>query len=126
MRIRTWLFLAFLIIPVIEIGLFYVVGSQIGIWPTLTIVLVTAIVGSYLVTRQGRQTWIRIRREISAGRSPTTHLAHGAMILVAGTLLLTPGFLTDAVGLLLMVPQFRERLRGWFVDRLESRWVVVR
>ena len=126
MRIRTWLFLAFLIIPVIEISLFYVVGSQIGIWPTLTIVLVTAIVGSYLVTRQGRQTWIRIRREISAGRSPTPHLAHGAMILVAGTLLLTPGFLTDAVGLLLMVPQFRERLRGWFVDRLESRWVVVR
>ena len=125
MRIRTWLFLAFVIVPLVEIMLFYYVGSVIGIGPTIAIVIATAFVGSWLVSRQGRYTWIRIQEEIVAGNPPTAHLVHGAMILVAGALLLTPGFMTDIVGLLLMIPGVREALRGWFVRRLQSRWVVV-
>ena len=125
MRIRSWLFLAFLIIPLVEIALFYYVGSAIGIGPTIAIVISTAFAGSWLVSRQGRHTWIRIQEEIVAGNPPTAHLVHGAMILVGGALLLTPGFMTDTVGLLLMVPGIREALRGWFVRRLQSRWVVV-
>ena len=126
MRIRTWLFLAFLIVPLVEIALFYWIGSAIGIGPTLAIVITTALVGSWLVTRQGRQTWARIQADVVSGESPTPQLVHGAMILVAGALLLTPGFMTDAVGLALMIPAVREALRGWFVRRLQSRWVVVR
>ena len=126
MRIRTWLFLAFLIVPAIEIVLFYFVGTAIGIWPTVAIVIATAFLGSSLVARQGRQTWVNIRIEIAAGNPPTVQLVHGAMILVAGALLLTPGFLTDITGFLLLVPAVREALRGWFVARLTSRWVVVK
>ena len=126
MRIRTWLLFAFLIVPIVEIVLFYYVGSAIGIGPTIAIVIVTAFVGSWLVSHQGRQTWVRIQLEIVAGNPPTTQLVHGAMILVAGALLLTPGFMTDTVGLALMIPAVREALRGWFVRRLQSRWVVVK
>ncbi len=126
MRIKTWLFLAFLIVPIIELALFYVVGSSIGLLPTLFLILVTAVMGSMLVSRQGRDTWIRLKREIATGESPSATLVHGAMILVAGALLLTPGFLTDAVGFALLIPVVREALRGWFVRRMQTRWVVIR
>ncbi len=126
MRIRTWLFLAFVIVPIVEIALFMYIGSVVGIGLTLLVVVATAFAGSWLVSRQGRQTWVRIRDEIVVGQQPTAQLVHGAMILVAGALLLTPGFLTDITGFLLLVPAVREGLRGWFVKRLQSRWVVVR
>lgn len=125
MRIRSWLFAGFVIVPVIEIVLFYYVGTWIGIWPTLALVILTAFVGSWLVSRQGRATWLEFRREITAGEIPTKTIVHGAMILVAGALLLTPGFLTDVVGLLLLVPGVREGLRRWGTNRLRSRWIVI-
>lgn len=125
MRIRSWLFLVFLIVPIIEIGLFYVVRNLIGIWPTLLLVVVTAVLGSMLVSRQGRETWQRLKTEIANGVSPSATLVHGAMILVAGALLLTPGFLTDAIGFTLLVPAAREVLRSWFVRRMQSRWIIV-
>jgi UPF0716 protein FxsA len=125
MRIRTWLFLTFLIVPIIEIMLFFYVGSTIGVWPTMALVVITAVAGSMLVSRQGRGTWIRLRNEIATGQPPTATLVHGAMILVAGALLLTPGFLTDTIGFLLLIPAAREALRGWFVRRMQSRWVIV-
>jgi len=125
MRIRTWLFILFLVVPVIEITLFIFVGTSIGVWPTIGLVVVTAFLGSFLVSRQGRGTWERFQREIATGQSPSVTLVHGAMILVAGALLLTPGFLTDIVGFTLLVPGAREVLRGWFVRRMKSRWIVV-
>jgi UPF0716 protein FxsA len=125
MRIRSWLFAGFVIVPVIEIVLFYFVGSWIGIWPTLALVILTAFVGSWLVSRQGRATWVEFRREVSAGEVPARTIVHGVMILVAGALLLTPGFLTDVVGLLLLVPAVREGLRKWGAGRIRSRWIVI-
>lgn len=125
MRIRTWLFAGFVIVPVVEIVLFYYVGSAIGIWPTLALVVLTAFVGSWLVSRQGRATWVEFQRQIAAGEPPTRTIVHGAMILVAGALLLTPGFLTDVVGLLLLVPGVREALRRWGTNRIRSRWIVI-
>jgi UPF0716 protein FxsA len=125
MRIRSWLFAGFVIVPVIEIVLFYFVGTSIGIWPTLALVILTAFIGSWLVSRQGRATWMEFRRELSAGEVPTRTIVHGAMILVAGALLLTPGFLTDVVGLMLLVPAVREALRRWGVGRIRSRWIVI-
>lgn len=126
MRIRTWLFLTFLTVPIVELVLFFYVGSTIGVWPTMALVVITAVLGSMLVSRQGRGTWNRLQREIATGQPPTATLVHGAMILVAGALLLTPGFLTDAIGFTLLIPGVREALRGWFVRRMQARWVIVK
>jgi UPF0716 protein FxsA len=126
MRLRTWLFLGFIIVPVIEILLFSFVATRIGIGWTLLLVVITAFVGSWLVSRQGRATWVDLRLQLAAGEVPTKPIVHGAMILVAGALLLTPGFLTDAIGLALLVPTVREFLRRWGAQRLASRWIVIK
>ncbi|MBV0913507.1 FxsA family protein [Anianabacter salinae] len=102
-----WLFLAFLLVPLIEIALFIQVGGLIGLWPTLGIVILTAVLGTVLVRAQGARALTQLRSSFSELRDPAEPLAHGAMILVSGALLLTPGFFTDAVGFLLLVPQFR-------------------
>lgn len=102
-----WLFLALLAVPIIEIGLFIEVGGWIGLWPTLAIVILTALAGTALLRSQGRGALAELQSRISRGGDPTGPIAHGAMILVAGVLLLTPGFFTDAVGFSLLVPQVR-------------------
>ncbi|QIE46163.1 FxsA family protein [Pseudohalocynthiibacter aestuariivivens] len=102
-----WLLLAFLTVPLIEIGLFIQVGGLIGLWPTLAIVIITAVLGTWLVRTQGAMAMNDLRGSFSTQRDPTEPLAHGAMILIAGVLLLTPGFFTDAVGFALLMPPFR-------------------
>ncbi|MFT7594468.1 MAG: UPF0716 protein FxsA [Paracoccaceae bacterium] len=102
-----FLFLAFLMVPVIEIALFIQIGGAIGTWPTLGIVVLTAVLGTWLVRTQGRMAMGQLRSSFSDLNDPTEPLAHGAMILVAGALLLTPGFFTDAVGFALLMPPVR-------------------
>ena len=102
------LLIAFIAVPLIEIGLFVQVGDAIGLWPTLLIVLLTAIAGTALVRSQGTQVVHALQGSFQAMQDPTEPLAHGAMILFAGALLLTPGFFTDAVGFALLVPAFRK------------------
>ncbi|MDF1728984.1 MAG: FxsA family protein [Sulfitobacter sp.] len=102
-----WLLIAFIAVPLIEIALFIQVGGAIGLWPTLLIVLITAVLGTFLVRTQGAMALGRLRSSFSDLRDPTEPLVHGAMILFAGALLLTPGFFTDAVGFALLVPGFR-------------------
>jgi UPF0716 protein FxsA len=120
--VRTFpmLLAGFVAVPVVEIALFVVVGRRIGVLPTVGIVLLTALIGASLVSRQGRGAIEAVRAELVAGRFPGPQLAHGAMILVAGALLLTPGFLTDAVGFSLLVPAVRELVRRWAVRRYGS------
>jgi len=101
------MFAAFVAVPIVEIGLFIQVGGWIGLWPTLGIVVLTAIAGTALMRAQGLATLAELQRRMNAGENPTGLLAHGAMILVAGVLLLTPGFFTDAVGFLLLLPPVR-------------------
>ena len=101
------LLLAFIAVPLIEIGLFIQVGGIIGLWPTLLVVLLTAVVGTWLVRSQGAQTLKNLQGSFKNMKDPTEPLAHGAMILLAGALLLTPGFFTDAIGFLLLFPPFR-------------------
>lgn len=103
-----WLFAAFLTVPLIEIALFIQVGGLIGLWPTLLIVVLTAVLGANLVRSQGAREMNRLRQSFSALSDPSEPLAHGAMILFSGALLLTPGFFTDAVGFALLVPKVRE------------------
>lgn len=102
-----WLLMAFIAVPLVEIALFIQVGGAIGLWPTLAIVVVTAILGSWLVRSQGARELSNVRSSFSELRDPTEPLANGAMILFAGALLLTPGFFTDAVGFALLLPPVR-------------------
>ena len=102
-----YLFIAFLLVPIVEIALFIQVGGAIGLWPTLAIVVLTAVLGTWLVRTQGRMALGQLQSSFSNLNDPTEPLAHGAMILVAGALLLTPGFFTDAVGFALLMPPVR-------------------
>lgn len=102
-----WLLLAFLAVPLIEIALFIQVGGAIGLGWTLLIVVITAILGAYMVRSQGASVLGQVQRSFAEVRDPTEPLAHGAMILFAGALLLTPGFFTDVVGFSLLIPTVR-------------------
>lgn len=105
-----WLLIAFIAVPLIEIALFIQVGGAIGLWPTLLIVVVTAILGAWLVRSQGSAALGSLRSSFSDMRDPTEPLVHGAMILFSGALLLTPGFFTDAVGFALLAPGIRQAI----------------
>lgn len=105
-----WLLLAFIAVPLIEIALFIQVGGMIGLWPTLAIVILTALLGTWLLRMQGAAALTDLRRSFSEVEDPSEPLAHGAMILFAGALLLTPGFFTDAVGFALLTPPVRRRI----------------
>jgi UPF0716 protein FxsA len=113
-----WLFAAFLLVPLIEIALFIQVGGAIGLWPTLGIVVLTAILGTWLVRTQGAMAMGNLRRSFSDLDDPTEPLAHGAMILIAGALLLTPGFFTDGVGFALLAPPVRQAVFKYLRKRV--------
>lgn len=100
-----------LLLPLVEIAGFVVVGRQIGVFPTLALIIATGIAGGMLLRHQGFGVMARIRKEIEAGRDPSRDLAHGVMILLAGLLLVIPGFVTDIVGILLFLPPVRDL--GW-------------
>ncbi|MHC0052027.1 FxsA family protein [Actibacterium sp. D379-3] len=113
-----WLFALFLAVPLIEIALFVQVGGLIGLWPTLAIVVITAILGTSLMRAQGAVAMGQIRNSFNELSDPTEPLAHGAMILLAGALLLTPGFFTDVTGFLLLFPPFRALAYRWLRSRV--------
>lgn len=114
-----WLFLLFVSIPIIEIALFIQVGGWLGLWPTLGIVILTALLGTVLVRAQGLMALSKIRSNLNEFQDPTESLAHGAMILASGLLLLTPGFFTDAVGFSLLIPPVRLALFHWIRKRVK-------
>ena len=114
-----WLFIAFLAVPIIEIALFIQVGGWIGLWPTLAIVVITAILGTFLVRTQGALALNQLRGSFNQLQDPTEPLAHGAMILVAGALLLTPGFFTDAAGFTLLIPGARSAVFRYIKARIK-------
>ena len=118
-------FALFLLVPVAEVVLFIVVGSRIGVPLTAALVVLTALIGAGLVTRQGRATLEEARNELAAGTVPARQLAHGVMILIAGALLLTPGFLTDAVGFGLLIPAVREVLRRFVLRRFRPDVTII-
>ena len=118
---RLSLFPVFLLLlPLLEIAGFVLVGQAVGLWATLGLVVLTSIVGAVLLRIQGLGMINRISKDSRAGINPGRELVHGAMIVVAGFLLLLPGFITDLIGLLLFVPFIRDL--AW--DRFGSRVVV--
>lgn len=112
------IFLALLLVPLIEIALFIKVGGWLGLWPTLAVVVLTALAGAGLIRAQGIATLGEVRARLRRGEDPTGPLAHGALILVAGLLLLTPGFFTDSLGFALMVPAVRSAVIRFLARRL--------
>jgi UPF0716 protein FxsA len=112
----------FLLVPVIEIGLFVLSGRYIGVIPTLAIVLLTGFVGAGLAKREGMGVWRRARELMRQGKIPGEEIIEGLCILVGGLLLIAPGYLTDVAGLILLLPSVRKRvvrrLRRWLKERL--------
>ena len=113
------LFLAFTIIPVSEIYILIAIGGQIGILPSIGLVILTGIVGASLARSQGLQTLGRIRDSFQQGAVPGEELLNALLIAIAGIVLLTPGFLTDAAGLFLLIPATRTLCREWLKRRIE-------
>lgn len=110
--------LLLLAVPLAEIATFVVVGGQIGVLPTIGLVLLTAVTGTILLRLQGFGVMARIRATMDAGGMPGRDLVHGFMIMAAGLLLLTPGFITDTIGLLLFVPAIRDFAWSLIRDRV--------
>lgn len=119
------LLLIFMIVPIIEIALFIQLGGWLGLWPTLLIVILTAVIGTTLLRVQGMAALQRLNRSLNEGGNPVDPIVHGAMILAAGLLLLTPGFFTDAVGFALLVPAIRAQLIRWGAARMIGSNTVV-
>ncbi len=101
------LFLTFLVVPIIEIGIFIAVGQAIGLWPTLAGVVLTAMIGSFIIRVQGVSLIAEIQQLMGAGALPARQIADGVMLAIAGALLLTPGYFTDLLGFVLLVPAVR-------------------
>jgi len=119
------LFLILLIVPIVEIALFIEIGGAIGTWPTVGIVVLTALIGSILLRQQGLSALRSAEGRLIAGEAPGGLLAEGAMILFAGALLLTPGFFTDGVGFALLIPPVRRALWRWARTRLPKAGVHI-
>ncbi|MGW0200054.1 FxsA family protein [Nonomuraea sp. NPDC003201] len=121
---RLLLFLAFLVVPVLEIWLLIQVGSVIGGPATVALLIADSLLGAWLVRREGRRAWRALQEAIGSGRMPERELADGGLVLVGGALLLTPGFFTDVFGFLCILPFTRplmRRLGAWFFDRRVKR-----
>ncbi|MEN0087303.1 MAG: FxsA family protein [Pseudomonadota bacterium] len=108
-----------LIVPILEISVFILLGQQIGLWATLGGILLTAILGTVLLRWQGLATLTRLRTEMGAGQVPARAIGDGALLIVAGILLLTPGFVTDAIGFSLFIPAVRGAIFSFFAARVK-------
>jgi UPF0716 protein FxsA len=106
------LFLAFVAVPIIEITVIIKVGGILGAWPTVGLIILTAAVGTTLVRAQGFQILARAQKSLNNGQFPAAEMVDGMGLLVAGVLLLTPGFVTDALGLALVIPPLRRAIAG--------------
>tara|TARA_Y100000589_G_scaffold158536_1_gene150910 strand:- start:2482 stop:2943 length:462 start_codon:yes stop_codon:yes gene_type:complete len=117
-----WLFILFFTVPVIEIVLFIKIGNAIGLMPTLFVILITALAGTFFVKQQASQLFNLFKRQAGNLEDPSEPIGHGVLVLFAGALLLTPGFFTDVVGFLLLVPNFRY----WIFKQIEKRIFHIR
>lgn len=116
------LFSAFIIVPLVEVGLFIKVGGAIGFWPTILVVISTAVAGTALLRHQGLGALNRLQDSLSKGEALSGPLFDGFCLLAAGALLLTPGFFTDTMGFLLFIPPIRRALGHLFTQRMRAHY----
>ena len=117
------LFLAFTIIPIIEIYLLIEIGSLFGALTAVTLVILTGFLGAFLARMQGLKTLFRIQESLREGRMPSGELLDALLIVIAGLVLLTPGFLTDSAGFLLLIPSTRKSIKYWLKRHIEHRYM---
>jgi UPF0716 protein FxsA len=114
-----WIFLLVLAVPLIEIGLFVQLGGAIGLWPTLAWVLISAGIGIFVLRRVGTTGALTLKRDMAAMGDPLSPLAHRMMLVIAAALLLLPGFMTDAMGLVLLLKPVRTLIIRLLARRLK-------
>ncbi|MFH5775128.1 FxsA family protein [Paracoccus broussonetiae] len=113
-----WLLLPFVILPIVEIALFIQVGGAIGVLPTIALVVLSTLGGTAVMRRQGALAMLDVQRAMQEFRDPAAPMAHGALIMIAGLLLIVPGLFTSALGLLLLIPAVRELVMRWMGRRI--------
>ena len=118
--------LAFTIIPIFEIYLLIKIGTLFGALTSIALVIFTGFLGAYLARIQGLKTLFRIQESLSEGRMPSGELLDALLIGVAGLVLLTPGFLTDTIGFILLVPSSRNVIKSWLRRQIEARYSCTR
>jgi UPF0716 protein FxsA len=118
------LVLLFVVVPIAELYVIIQVGQEIGALPTIAILVADSVLGSVLLRSQGRGVWRRFNEGIAAGRPPAREVLDGVLVIFGGALLLTPGFLTDVLGILLLLPPTRAVVRRLLVRRFASRLIV--
>ncbi len=117
----------FLLVPVVEIYVIIQVGQLIGPLPTLALLIIESLIGAWLLKREGRATWITLQRAAATGKLPAQELVDAGLVLVGGTLLLAPGFITDVVGYFFILPWTRpltRRLLVWILVRRAARLIA--
>jgi UPF0716 family protein affecting phage T7 exclusion len=119
------LFFLLLAVPIAELWVIVQVAGEIGVLETLALLILISIAGAYLLRQQGLAAWARMQTALAEGRVPASEVADGAMIMFGGALLLTPGFLTDIVGLMLLIPPTRAVVKIWF-RRILGGWAARR
>lgn len=115
------LFVLFIIIPIIEISVLMQVGELLGMWPTIGIVILSAWIGAKYVRQQGVATLQSVQAKMAQGEMPSSEIVTGLMLLVAGVLLVTPGFVTDIFGLSLLVPSIRDAIATYVQKHLNVK-----
>src|SRR5688572_13927064 len=118
------LLLVFIVVPIAELYVIIQVGQEIGALPTIAILIADSIVGSLLLRSQGRLAWRRFNEAMAAGRVPAREVLDGALVIFGGAFLITPGFLTDVLGILLLLPPTRAVARRMLVGVFSRRFVV--
>jgi UPF0716 protein FxsA len=117
MKVVRIVFLFFLTIPFLEIYLLLQLGGIVGVFPTVLLVVFTAVLGAWLLRRQGFATWQRFQANLAKGEIPAYEMIEGPILLVGGALLLTPGFFTDAMGFACLIPQARRKLAKYVIKK---------
>jgi UPF0716 protein FxsA len=115
----------FIVVPIVELYVIIQIGSLIGVWPTIALLLADAILGSLLLRHQGRGAWRRFNTALAERRFPGREVADGLLIAIGGTLLLTPGFVTDIFGLIFLIPPTRAIVRHLMGGYVTRRFVIV-
>jgi UPF0716 protein FxsA len=118
------LLLVFVVVPIVELYVIIQIGQAIGVLPTLGLLILDSVLGTVLMRAQGRAAWRRFAAAVNAGRPPATEAIDGALVLLGGALLLAPGFITDVLGILLLVPPTRVALRRLAFRRVLERMAV--
>lgn len=118
------LFVVFIVVPIVELAVIIQVGQAIGVLPTIGLLLLDSLLGTVLMRTQGRLAWRRFNEALAAGRVPAREVFDGGLVILGGAFLLSPGFVTDAVGVLLLLPPTRAVFRRLLVRGFAGRFLA--